>query len=430
MTKIRSRFQRQAGTVLALIAVAIVPMLGAMALAVDIGFWFVVRNQLQNAADAGALAGAQGLAAAGGGQGSLGIVSDSKAYAKKVAVETANKNTAAIMGTWTLRPEEVEIIDGTIVKVSVTRPVRTFFGVLLGKDKVDISVQAAAMVTPISGEEGVDGSNGGGMRPWALLDQFAHGTECVPISNSDLDPKDKDYHGAFNPDFHVWRGVNARDRYKSAFDEEFEGVDLTREGDCGMVTGLIAPRDAKDLMQVRLKCFNCPGGDKTTGNPWLTPGNFGPIALGGRGGSNYEHNIVYGYEGVVRIGDVIDTETGSKVGPTRAGVNQLIDMDPGARLERTPGGQWRVVSPKYGINESPRIVPIPLYSVDWSPANGRSDFKVTSIASFFIEDTDGKNVWGRFVPARSVSTKPGTPPRDGGSGGKYLSTVQLIPPPE
>lgn len=44
-----------------IVAVALVVLLGMAALAIDLGYYYVIRNELQNAADAGALAGAQVL---------------------------------------------------------------------------------------------------------------------------------------------------------------------------------------------------------------------------------------------------------------------------------------------------------------------------------------------------------------------------------
>ena len=49
------------GTVVVLIAVMLVVLLGCVALAVDVGYLYVARAELQRAADAGALAGVQGL---------------------------------------------------------------------------------------------------------------------------------------------------------------------------------------------------------------------------------------------------------------------------------------------------------------------------------------------------------------------------------
>lgn len=53
--------REESGAVLVLVALAMVALIGFVALAVDLGYQYVVKNELQNAADAGALAGASVL---------------------------------------------------------------------------------------------------------------------------------------------------------------------------------------------------------------------------------------------------------------------------------------------------------------------------------------------------------------------------------
>src|ERR1700738_4803833 len=54
----RSIRHRQSGQTIVLAAVAMVAVVGALAMVIDAGIFFVVQRQLQTAADAGALAGA------------------------------------------------------------------------------------------------------------------------------------------------------------------------------------------------------------------------------------------------------------------------------------------------------------------------------------------------------------------------------------
>jgi Flp pilus assembly protein TadG len=424
----RTTLKRQAGSILALIAISIVPTLAAGALSVDVGFFLVARNQLQNAVDAAALAGAQGLVA------DPSNFSDS-GQAKRLAIDIAGKNVMAGQPV-TLQSSEITFPDGNTVQVQATRPVRTFFGALLGKDEVQIGVSAACRVAPVTG---VSGSPGSGARPWAILDQFAHGSVCVPPNDAD----NPGPHGAFDDQtVHTWNGVAAIDKYTSPYDEDFDGQDVST-ADCGTVSGLISPRDV-DGSLVRLKSFkdisdtsgngNGKGkggnGNNGKGSPWLTPGNFGAIALGGNGASNYRDNIADGYQGTIHIGDIIPTEPGNMVGPTIQGVSDLILQDPTAKMVQTSSGRWQVTSSLYPVNESPRIVPIPVYGPYYSPSNGRSEFKVVSFASFFIEGSDGFQVWGRFVQVRMHASEVGTPPQSGTSqstgGGRLVTGVRMI----
>lgn len=405
------RLRRQAGSVLVLIAMGIVALLGAGALSVDVGFFFVMRNQLQNAVDAAALAGAQGLIIEPGDYSDNG-------QAKKLAIQVAALNQAAGQPV-ILASNEITFPDGNTVLIRITRPAQTFFARVLGVSLVNITVSAAAMAVPVESVSG--GPGGGGMRPWAVLDQFGHGALCVPPNDADINVPP---HGPFKDTPHTWRGITVNsDHYKSPYDPEFAGWDLSREADCSTVTGFIAPRDVTGE-RVYLKEF------KNGPNPWRTPGNFGAVALGGRGAANYRDNIINGYAGTIQIGDVLETEPGNMAGPTKQGIAELIAKDPTAKLVRR-SGRWVVESRAYPINESPRIVPIPMYSVYTGPGNGRSDFTVTSIAAFFIEGTDGKDVWGRFIYTRSKTSAAGESVTNAGSqtvggGGRLLATVRLV----
>jgi Flp pilus assembly protein TadG len=91
-------FKNQSGFTLVLLGLTIVVLLGFAALAVDIGYLYAARNELQNAADAGALAGAREL-----GKIYLDKVSYTQNTAKGgdtysvflAAKEVAGKNAAA-----------------------------------------------------------------------------------------------------------------------------------------------------------------------------------------------------------------------------------------------------------------------------------------------------------------------------------------------
>jgi hypothetical protein len=375
-------------------------VVGVTALSIDVGFFYVFRNQLQNAADAAALAGAQGLMADPGNFSSSG-------QATQYAITYAAQNMAGGQPV-DLSSSEISFPQGNVIRIDIVRPANTFFGRVLGLEAVNIRVNAAAMIVPATG--------GGGMRPFTVLDQFGHGAECVPPNDAEVNFPP---HGEFNDQPHTWRGISVQsDHYKSPYDSEFDRWDLSREGDCSNVTGFIAPRDVNG-QPIALKQ-----------SKWLTPGNFGPAALGDRGASNYEYNIINGYPGYIQIGDIVDTETGKMVGPTATGVTQLVAQDPTAQMVRTSSGRWAVVSDQYPMNESPRIVPIPMYSIYYPPGNGRTTFRVDSIGSFFIEGTSGNTLLGRFVQGRMKNARAGNATNGSSQtvsgGGRLVGTVQLI----
>lgn len=397
----RTRMKNQRGTVIVLLASSIVGLLGAVGLSVDTGYIFTFKNQLQNAVDAAALAGAQGLLADPGNFSANG-------RAVQLAIEYAANNTAGAQPV-NLSQNEISFPSGDVIRLDVTRPANTFFMRVLGISQVNVRVRAAAAVVPANG--------GRGLRPFTLLDQFGHGPHCVSPNDAEVNFPP---HGDFKDYAHTWMGLRVEtDHYKSPYDPEFDGWDLSREADCSQVTGLIAPRDV-DGQLVQLKQSR-----------WLTPGNYGPAAIGQRGADTYEHNIVYGSDVYVQVGDVLYTETGNMIGPTLSGVTDLVAQDPTARMVRTSTGRWAVISDQYPMNESPRIIAIPMYSVYYAPYGGREDFGVASIGSFFVAFGSGQSIFGQFVQSRLKNAQPGDQPRNSGSGtvsggGRLLGTVQLV----
>lgn len=394
----QKRTRRDRGSILVLVTAGVVVFIGATALAVDVGYLYVVRNQLQNAVDAAALAGAQGLLVEPTNHTPEGP-------ATRWAIEYGARNRADGVPVQ-LSPEEITFPRSNVIRVQKVQFVRTFFATIFGLRRVRVGVQAAAVASPANG-------GSGGWRPFAPPDQFAHGGQCVT-------PMDED-HGPYNPDIHTWNGVPARDYYKSPYDPEFENWDVSGFRDCslGSPTGFITPRD-EDGRMVELK----------TDRPAF-PGNFYPVSLGARGANAYRDNIAYGWNGTLRVGDIIDTEPGNMVGPTIQGVAQLIAQDPTAHLVRE-NGSWVVKSTQYADNESPRIVPIPLISPVEAGA-GRTSFRIVNIGSFFIIGTRGKSVIGYFIHRRLPQATAASPPQYGrgqpsGASGRFLGTVQLTDP--
>jgi hypothetical protein len=394
--------RQQRGTFLVLLAAGAVALLGATGLSVDTGHIFAFKSQLQNAADAAALAGAHGLLA-----DPLNFAPEGQAT--RLAISQAALNLAG-GDPITLTTQDISFPRGNTIRIALNRPVDLFFMRVVGIGRVNVSVRSSATITPAT--------SGTGMRPFAILDQFGHGSECVSPNDALINSPP---HGEFKNYAHTWRGKRVEtDHYKSPYDAEFDGWDLSAVGDCSSVTGLIAPRDV-DGQQVELKLSH-----------WeVSPGNFGPVALGNRGADVYQENIVHGYYGSIGVSDLVYSETGNMIGPTKSGVDLLVAQDPNAKMVRSSTGRWVVVSDRYPMNESPRIVPIPMYSVYNKPGNGRTDFIIASIGSFFIERSAGQYVYGRFVQSRVKNGSPGDAPRNGGSGtvsggGRLLGTVQLI----
>lgn len=190
------------GSVLVLTAAMLVVLLGITALAVDYGYLLVVRRELQNAADAAALAGASQLVDddALTGQGSM---TEEIYQARTKAVAFAQLNQAA-MEPVVVDRNDANAPDGDVVvghlanpydlseamslsdpdtfntvRVTVRRsavtgnPVRLFFARVLGFSTADVS--AAGSATIIQGVKGFrvpPGSENAMILPFALSQEY------------------------------------------------------------------------------------------------------------------------------------------------------------------------------------------------------------------------------------------------------------------
>ncbi len=125
-------------------------------------------------------------------------------------------------------------------------------------------------------------------------------------------------------------------------------------------------------------------------------GNYGALALGGSGASNYRNNLKYGYFGtigmgdMVEIGDEFDTEPGNMAGPTLEGITFILESDP---HDHSDGDITNLE-----VN-CPRVIKIPI--VDSLSVPGRKTVKIVGFAAFFLEDVidnGGKTeVSGKFI---------------------------------
>lgn len=118
-------------------------------------------------------------------------------------------------------------------------------------------------------------------------------------------------------------------------------------------------------------------------------GNYGPLALGGSGASNYRENIVYGYDETIEVGDLVDTETGNMSGPTEWGIDKLISS-----CDHCPKCTFESYEP-----DCPRVITVVV--VDSLDVSGKKSVKVVGFASFFLEGVEGNGnesiIKGRFI---------------------------------
>lgn len=127
------RKRKPEGQVLVIVALSLVALVAVVALAVDVGNIYAERRKMQNAADAGALAGAYEICH--GDDSESAIIAKAQQY-------TVDQNGA--MGA-DIKVHVLDSGDPISVTVVATETAKTFFAGLIGWREVDISAEAAAV---------------------------------------------------------------------------------------------------------------------------------------------------------------------------------------------------------------------------------------------------------------------------------------------
>ncbi|HEX7085244.1 MAG TPA: pilus assembly protein TadG-related protein [Vicinamibacterales bacterium] len=339
------------------VGVGFMAFLAATTLAIDVGMFMTARAQAQNAADAGALAGAVAL-----------YYDDyDNRSASGPAVQNAIMAGQAnlVMGQApSITPQDVSFPVGPSglnnrVKVVVHRtdarsnPLLTFTGRFFGVPQADVWAEATAEASPANAMTCV--------KPFTIPDKWIE-RQTPPWDPDDtFDVVDNKGNPLPNPDIYI---------------------PSTETG----YTGYNADRDRGVELMIRAG----------TGNN-ITPSFYFSYAIGGYSGADeYRWNIANCNTTVMGFGDLLLAEPGNMVGPTMAGIDELIAKDPGAYWDTT------LNKPVSTMNPSPRVVAIPLYDpiyYDTGKRNGReADLKVANYMGFFITRRQGNNVYGRITP--------------------------------
>lgn len=131
------------------------------------------------------------------------------------------------------------------------------------------------------------------------------------------------------------------------------------------------------------------------------------------GANQYRNNIRYGTSSEVGIGDILQVEPGNMTGPTRQGVDYLINQDPNAYWDGN-----KIADSTFPGLSSPRVVKIPLYDPNDPPDSGRKSITCIGLGAFFIDSMNGKDVIGVFVHNITTGQR--------GNGYSYLHGVRLV----
>lgn len=133
------------------------------------------------------------------------------------------------------------------------------------------------------------------------------------------------------------------------------------------------------------------GSEVTLKQGQVGPGNWGPLALGSTGASEYQTNIEYGYPGLMTVGDWPQTEPGDVVGPTDAGIGYRIS---------TGQNEYSTGTFQNHALADPRVMVVPL--VDFSDINGSSDVPLKGFAVMWIVNVTGNGTITCYFIQQSI----------------------------
>lgn len=284
--KARHLISSERGTVLVLVAAAMVAFAGFTAIVTDAGLLYLNRFKLVNALDSAVLAGVQELP-------------QNPQAALQIASDYAGLNGVDLNDCFFHVADDNQSISGT-----ANRDVGLVFARMMGFDMAKVKGNAAAHIAPVTAARGI-----------------------VPF-------------GVIEDDF------------------EF-GEEITLKEGAG---------DGRQR------------------------GWFGALSLGGKGACVYRNNIENGYQGVIKIGDIVSTESGNMSGPTQQAVNFRISA-----CHHVPE-----CSPSDFEKDCPRIVIVPIVkSEDVNPAGHTFTVQVVGFGAFLLDAYVGSGneneVKGAFI---------------------------------
>jgi Flp pilus assembly protein TadG len=351
MKPLRRFLSDEKGATMIMVAISIVMIFGFAVIAIDLSLIQLAKTQLQNAADAAALAGALAWA-----RTNMGSVDSARAEAKRVAeLNVAIQDIQRPV----LNPDvyTLDLPNSNKVKVTTYRtkahknPVTLYFLKILNpvlENKADITAKATAQVFRLSGTNC--------LKPWCIPDRW----------------NDTNHNNTWDPG--------------ESYDPRITGYKVPN--DIGVQVTL---RPADSLWQ------SC----------WYYPARF----PGYSGGVDYRDWIsgCLDPDLIIHIGDRLDIEPGNMVGPTKQGLAELIAQDPIAQWDPVTK---TVINSAYPV--SPRIIKAlafdPTLGVQGSGPGPRY-VTVSKIFVIFIEgyDDDG-GIVGRFMTmATEGEICPGCP---------------------
>ncbi len=359
MQRIERLRRDQSGMSYVFIGLSMMAFLSASMLAIDVGMLMTARNQAQNSADAGALAGATALA--------FDNYNDRTPTGPAVTSALAAARANQVMyGQVSVNPADVVFLNDPSgqndrVKVTVYRQaargnaVATLIARFFGTATADIGATATAEAAPSNAMTCV--------KPFTIPDKWIEKQTGPWDPDDSFDVVDKKGNPVVPADVYI--GPEDPANY----------------------TGYNAERDAG--LEIILKADNGTKISPSMYQAWDMP-------LYNSGGADYRTNIATCNTTVMGYGELIAAEPGMMTGPTAQGMQDLIAKDPSAYWDNY---NKKVVS---SMRPSPRVIAIPLFDpvyYDTGKRNGNNaSLKFVNYLGFFVEEMQGNLVKGRVTP--------------------------------
>jgi hypothetical protein len=385
------------GAMLILVALSIVALIAFNTFVFDYGVMWVGRRQAQNAADAGALAGAVSMAFDANGWTNRTPTGPARTAARQMAVTNLVWSQAPDVDVvtdvfFTDTPAALCVPDAAgntpCIRVDVYRnqargnALPALFGGSVGLLSTGVRATATARVAVANASDC--------LKPWAVPDKWldVHDVTAPTAPANTWTPDDtfethtrqgNTYTPLANPDVYTPPSASG------------PGTGFTVAADLGVEMTLKAgsPTDA------------------------IAPGVFLPVRLPrydgpSAGGDDYRENIANCNGLPVEIGDSLQSENGNMIGPTKQGVQDLIAQDPNADWDpasKSVTGSCAQAGTPCAAH-SPRIVAIPVFSTGEYYAGkltGQVNFTVVNILGFFIDRIQGNDVVGYLTEAPGLA---------------------------
>jgi len=425
----RHWIRNEKGNVIIRVAMATAVLAAFGILAIDIGRMLVTKTQLQNAADAGALAGAGMFC------GGTPTDEEAKAEAKKIAdsnqaLEDRNVDIDVADGDITIEHDAGNNDVSVIARMDTKQYLLGLFDVFKTADPTVSDAQSASAVNAIAVARCGGTCSVSCVKPWSIPDRWDDVSAVAGYAGERVGNKRRpDWRNNNNYNFETFTDANSSGKWEpgeSYFDDNGNGrydsenyhPSLTGYGPDPVPGNFLSP-DGDLGLELTLHAGNPSTSDPPAPGQYysvdLPPINKGtPIT----GGDEYRENIAECNPVSIEKGDWLQTEPGLKTGPTNQGMRDLIAQDPDAEWD--PSTQ-SVVNSDFAV--SPRIVLIPIHDPRIPVISGRKQVQVVKVAAFFMERMTGPaEVRGHFLKVRA----PGAPCVDGQTSGFFTFNLSLI----